>query len=129
MNIELAEEIKLRLVEEHAVVWSYYYPEFVKQAKSLQGEWNSKSESWQFNDKLFGHLSQLINGIYHVNGLKPYTVCRLRVMEFSAKSYQDACMLFDRPIAKAYDCDSGAKPQKDIYKLSGVFRSGGSQKN
>lgn len=126
---EFAHVIQLKIIGSKAVVWGYYNPLFVEQAKSLKGEWNQTTQCWYFTDKLFAHLAELLLSQFHVDGKAPYPVCRLHVKQYSAQSYKEACMLFDRPIFRSYGRDSPILIQPDIYKLSGSFRTGGSHKN
>ena len=126
---EQANVIQVRRVASEAVVCCYYHPVFIEQAKALQGRWEPSTLSWHFTSKLMESLSELLWGLFHVDGLTPYPVCQLRVYEFSQQSFQEACMLFGRPVARAYGRDSGAYLQPDIYKFGGSVRSGGSSKN
>ncbi|GAB4047665.1 hypothetical protein [Spirosoma litoris] len=127
--MDFSDHIRIKRHQDNVFVWSYYHPVFLEDAKSLQGEWRSEYQCWQFNSSVVSYLPSLLDGLFHVNGLTKYPVCRLRINSYSTISSQDACILFNRPVARAFSRDSGALIQPDIYKLNGVFRSGGSKKN
>lgn len=112
-------------------VASPYHPDFPSRAKKLGGRWDGARKVWTFDARDLERVAELCRDVFGTDGREPDgPAVTLRVTFPKADdTYEKACFVAGRQVARAYDRDGGATLGEGVITLEGGFGSAGSRKN
>lgn len=121
--------IKIKIENEKAYIYTPYNKNFVQRIKKIRGIWNGNA--WVVNYAFVPAVREILKDIYGYDDtdteIETVTL-RITFLE-SREEYHDDIRLFGKTIASAYGRDSGAKLGEDAALIKGSAYSGGSVKN
>ena len=100
----------------------FYNVTLIEQCRNLGGRYDKEENAWVFTSIVEDKVEEL-DELYNSELLN----IEVDVLNNVVAEREDYCM-FGRPIARAYDRDSGAKLCDGIAMITGKIRSGGSKK-
>jgi hypothetical protein len=121
--------ISIEKTANNIYVESEYNSDLPSKAKNLGGKWDSSNRVWCFPIEAIDEVRELYTTIYGEFDIPVETVTILCKATAPKEELHDGFTLAGIPIAYATGRDSGAKIDKRVIKLSGLFTSGGSVKN
>ena len=116
-------------------VASPFNDRFPARARNLGGKW--EGGKWQFDQRVEADVRALCIELYGTDGAAPADVVDVRVFIADAERWGTIpfktnflhVTLAGRPVARAFDRDSGARTNDGVIVRQGGWTSGGSKRN
>ncbi len=123
--------MKIKLKDGKANVYTPYNPDFVKKIKGIgNAKWNSSEKCWVVPETAIEAVREIMDEVYGYSDIKENETVTLKVkFREEVSEYRSDVVLFGKVLAHAYGRDSGARIGDDVAYVSGGATSGGSVKN
>lgn len=116
-------------------VASPFNDQFPARARNLGGKWTEGA--WRFDQRVEADVRALCVELYGTDGAAPADVVDVRVTVTPTQAWGHTpfktnfltVTLAGRPVARAFDRDSGARTNEGVIVRKGGWTSGGSRKN
>lgn len=121
--------VKITRTETRITVTSEYNKEFVARAHNLAGTFDSATKSWSFDIRDEADVLEACYYCYGEDGYRQH-LCDAEIhLPNGYYIDRDTINFFGRPVARAFNRDSGAKIFDGVVIKTGGFGSGGSMKH
>ena len=121
--------VNITRINTHITIKSPYNSVFVQYAKKLAGKFCGTTKSWSFDIRDEADVLSACYLAYGEDGVRS-NKCDVQItLPTVYYVKQGTIIFFGRPVARAFDRDSGAKLFDGVVIKSGNFTSGGSSKD